>query len=133
MPVNSPGPRAERWPRRPLTCGAVCLGVAVLATISLAAAPRQAAGVRPAGGSRPAAARPDPAATREMLDRYCVTCHNQRLRTGDLALDTLDVANVGAAPGAWEDVVRKLRTGAMPPAGPAAAGCRGRCRAWWRR
>jgi mono/diheme cytochrome c family protein len=55
--------------------------------------------------------------TRAVLDRYCVTCHNQRLRTGDLALDTLDPDNVAAAPDAWESVVRKLRTGAMPPPG----------------
>ena len=117
MSLHMPGPRAERWPRRHLTRAAVCLGVAVIATMSLAAAPRQTASVRPAGASRPAPGQTDPAATRAMLDRYCVTCHNQRLRTGDLALDALDAANVGAAPGTWEDVVRKLRNGAMPPAG----------------
>ena len=54
-------------------------------------------------------------APRALLDQYCVTCHNERLRTADLALDTLDVDDVGRAPEVWERVVRKLRAGAMPP------------------
>ena len=54
---------------------------------------------------------------RALLDRYCVTCHNQRLRTGGLALDALDLSRVGDAPAIWERVVLKLRGGMMPPAG----------------
>ena len=54
---------------------------------------------------------------RALLDRYCVTCHNERLRTGGLALDALDVSRVGDAPAIWEQVVLKLRGGMMPPAG----------------
>ena len=53
---------------------------------------------------------------RELLDRYCVTCHNERLRTAGLALDVLEVTTVGESPEIWENVVRKLRAGAMPPA-----------------
>ena len=60
---------------------------------------------------------PEAESVRAVLDRYCVTCHNQRLRTADLALDSMDPAGVGNHPAAWEQVVRKLRTGAMPPAG----------------
>ncbi len=56
-------------------------------------------------------------AVRPVLNRYCVGCHNQRLRTAGLALDTMDPARVGDHPAAWEKVVRKLRTGSMPPAG----------------
>jgi mono/diheme cytochrome c family protein len=52
-----------------------------------------------------------------VLQQYCVGCHNGRNRTADLALDNLDVANPAAHPEIWEKVVRKLRTGAMPPAG----------------
>ena len=52
-----------------------------------------------------------------MLDKYCITCHNQRTKTGGLALDTLDLAQVSDHAEVWEKVVRKLRTGAMPPAG----------------
>ncbi len=62
---------------------------------------------------------PTPSSTphRALLDRYCVTCHNDRLRTADLALDTLDLEHVGEAPEVWEKVVRKLRAGVMPPSG----------------
>ena len=51
------------------------------------------------------------------IQQYCVTCHNQRLKTGGLSLDTLDIANVQANAETWESVVRKLRVGAMPPHG----------------
>jgi hypothetical protein len=51
------------------------------------------------------------------IDQYCVTCHNQRLKTGGLSLDALDIANVHANAETWENVVRKLRVGAMPPHG----------------
>jgi mono/diheme cytochrome c family protein len=118
MRANSPGPRAygrqrERprgAPRRQLTLVALCLALAVAASISPAAAPQQAPapGAAPRGGNQ---------ATRETLDRYCVTCHNQRVRSGELALDALDVADVRAHAATWEKVVRKVRTGSMPPAG----------------
>jgi mono/diheme cytochrome c family protein len=52
---------------------------------------------------------------RAMLDRYCVTCHNQRLVTAGLKLDEADVAHPGEGAEIWEKVVRKLRTGMMPP------------------
>jgi len=52
-----------------------------------------------------------------VLRRYCVGCHNQRTLTAGLALDTADLANVGAHADLWEGVVRKLRGGLMPPAG----------------
>jgi mono/diheme cytochrome c family protein len=67
----------------------------------------------------------DATLSRALLDRYCVGCHNVRTKAGGLTLDTADPANVGAAPRTWENVVRKLRDRAMPPAGaprPDAAG-----------
>ena len=54
---------------------------------------------------------------RAVLDTYCVTCHNQRLRTAGLALDSLDVTTPGANPEVWERVIEKLRARAMPPPG----------------
>ncbi len=54
---------------------------------------------------------------RAVLNRYCVGCHNERLRTAGLALDEMDPARVGDHAATWEKVVRKLRTGAMPPVG----------------
>jgi mono/diheme cytochrome c family protein len=57
------------------------------------------------------------AAPRAMLDQYCVTCHNQKLRTAGLALDNLDVTRPGDHAEVWERVIAKLRAGSMPPAG----------------
>ena len=60
---------------------------------------------------------PSASASRAVLDRYCVACHNERLRTGNLALDTADVDRVGDQAEVWEKVLQKLRTEAMPPPG----------------
>ena len=57
------------------------------------------------------------AAPRAVLDEYCVTCHNTRVQAAGLALDIADLGDVGGGAEVWEQVVRKLRTGAMPPAG----------------
>jgi Protein of unknown function (DUF1592)/Protein of unknown function (DUF1588)/Protein of unknown function (DUF1587)/Protein of unknown function (DUF1585)/Protein of unknown function (DUF1595)/Planctomycete cytochrome C len=54
---------------------------------------------------------------RAVLDKYCVTCHNQRLKTGGLALDGMDLGKVPMQAEVWEKVIRKLRSGTMPPAG----------------
>jgi len=67
-----------------------------------------------ARGVQGTAASPPP---RAVFDKYCVGCHNQRVKTAGLALDVLDPAQVSEHAEAWEKVVRKLRTGAMPPAG----------------
>src|SRR5438094_2810247 len=50
-----------------------------------------------------------------VINRYCVTCHNDRLKTAGLALNSLDPANAGDHGEVWEKVVQKLRARAMPP------------------
>ncbi|HLH45075.1 MAG TPA: DUF1592 domain-containing protein [Bryobacteraceae bacterium] len=57
------------------------------------------------------------ASVRAMLDQYCVACHNQKLKTAGLELDSADLGQVPAHAELWENVVLKLRTGSMPPAG----------------
>ena len=52
---------------------------------------------------------------RAILDRYCVSCHNETLKTAGLMLDKADVDNPGDNAELWEKVVRKLRIRAMPP------------------
>src|SRR4051812_41048806 len=52
---------------------------------------------------------------RQFLDRYCATCHNETLKSGGLSLVKVDLSRPGAQPELWEKVVRKLRTGVMPP------------------
>jgi mono/diheme cytochrome c family protein len=56
-------------------------------------------------------------AHRALLDRYCVTCHNQKAKTAGLTFDTMDLAQVGKNAAVWERAVRKLRGGMMPPPG----------------
>src|SRR5262245_45043502 len=69
---------------------------------------------RPSAGT---AAAGQPALDREFLTRNCTACHNQRLKTAGLALDDADLSQVGADGQRWEKVVRKLRSGSMPPVG----------------
>ncbi|MEP7304876.1 MAG: DUF1592 domain-containing protein [Acidobacteriota bacterium] len=56
-------------------------------------------------------------AHRAVLDRYCVTCHNQRTKTAGLALDGMSLAAVPDGAEVWEKVIKKVRSGAMPPQG----------------
>ncbi len=59
---------------------------------------------------------PSPAASRQaIVTRYCVTCHNDRAKTGGLSLEMLSVSGVGEHPGVWEKVVQKLHANLMPP------------------
>jgi mono/diheme cytochrome c family protein len=52
---------------------------------------------------------------RTFLDTYCVTCHNQKLHTAGLALDTVDLTHPAASAEILEKVIGKLRAGSMPP------------------
>ena len=54
---------------------------------------------------------------RAVLDKYCVTCHNGRLQTAGLELDTVGLSNLGQHAELWEKVVLKLEGREMPPAG----------------
>ena len=71
----------------------------------------------PTAAAAQGASSADAATARALLDRYCVTCHNGRLRTAGLELDAADPAAVGESGHIWEQVARKLRIGAMPPPG----------------
>jgi hypothetical protein len=53
----------------------------------------------------------------KLVSTYCVTCHNDKLKTGGLVLDRPELADVAAHADVWEKVIRKVRTGMMPPAG----------------
>jgi len=53
---------------------------------------------------------------RAFLNKYCVTCHNDKLRTGQLSLETVNPADPVHSGEILEKIVRKLATGAMPPA-----------------
>jgi mono/diheme cytochrome c family protein len=102
-------------------------------TSSPAAASTAPAAPAPATQKPPAtpAARPTssaadgPAAYQDMVSKYCVGCHNQRLALpagAPLALDTANLADPAADAATWERVVKKLGVGAMPPQGSPTPG-----------
>jgi cytochrome c551/c552 len=76
------------------------------------------AGSRPITTGRSSGSAPSPASSekpRALLDRYCVTCHDDRLKTANLSLQGLDPAKAADRADLWEKVIRKLRAGVMPP------------------
>src|SRR4030095_13576014 len=73
----------------------------------------------PSGLSAQAPPGSPPSAQRQFLDRYCAACHNEKLKTAGLNLVQADLSKPGAHPELWEKVVRKVRTGVMPPANMA--------------
>src|SRR3989454_9805513 len=105
-------------------------GCVAAMTVALVSGQTGQTGQRPKPGSNPAAKpqatpqaaavkakapAPDAAAQRALVDQYCVTCHNARLKTANLLLDQLDMTHLGDHAEIAEKVVRKLRAGMMPP------------------
>jgi len=70
------------------------------------------------GAASPARSQPRAAAPEygNLVSTHCVTCHSDRLKTGGLSLQGLDLATVPDHAEVWEKVMRKLRSGEMPPA-----------------
>jgi len=89
--------------------------------VLLGAAPRgeSAKGTRQADTQKQAAAAPVDfsAEASAVVGKYCVTCHNQKMKTAGLMLDATGITNIGQHAEAWEKVVRKVRAGQMPPPG----------------
>jgi hypothetical protein len=54
-----------------------------------------------------------------VVTKYCVTCHNEKAKTGGLSLEKLDADHAAANAETWEKAIRKLRAGLMPPSGAA--------------
>src|SRR5262245_33418110 len=90
-----------------------CGSMALVATISATLAADQSNSQAPRA-TTPAAA-PTPA--RELVTTYCVSCHNERVKTANLMLDTADANQVANSAEEWEKVIVKLRSHAMPPPG----------------
>ena len=94
--------RSARRSRAPgvSVCSALAMGLFAAALMSA-----QTPAPRPASKNSP----------RAFLDAYCISCHNQKLHTAGLALDTLDLTQPAANAEVLEKVIAKLRAGAMPP------------------
>ncbi len=95
---------------RPVIAIATLLAAGVVSYVAQAASPQQA----PSGPSSTAVAQ-----YQALLARYCVSCHNDRVTAGNLSLEKLDLGNLPAHADAWEQVIRKLDAGMMPPQGVA--------------
>jgi len=80
-----------------LTVATACVGI-----------PQQRASVTTEGADVP---------PRALVDKYCIGCHNERLKVGGLALNTIATQSVSQNTAVWEKVVRKLRSRYMPPVG----------------
>ena len=52
-----------------------------------------------------------------VVNQYCLSCHNSKLKVGGLALDAINSESVSQHPQEWEKVIRKLRGQYMPPPG----------------
>ncbi len=96
-------PRAQAEPQRASNAG------------QRSAAPSTPRPALVTSSARPPATIPV-AAQRQLLDQYCVTCHNSRSKTGGVALDGIDLANAGQHAEVLERAVRRVRAGLMPPA-----------------
>ena len=107
MNASETNPRSESFPLAIVRCGSAALAFVWGDTAAVERA--TTAGSRPR--RRPAS--PDPT----FLTQYCIGCHNQRAKVAGLALDTLDLSKVGPDAETWEKVVKKIRTGMMPPSG----------------
>ena len=88
------------------------IGLAGLAATLLLAVPAQTYAQQSSAVSTGTSAT---SSQRQFLDRYCASCHNERLKSGGLSLVQVDLSKPDAKPDLWEKVVRKLRTGVMPP------------------
>src|SRR5438046_2931996 len=90
-------------------------GFALWAAVAIVGAqqPSSAPNASLAASARPA----EVTSYRALLDKYCVTCHNDRAKTADLSFQTLDLDHPGSDAAIWERVIRKLNVRAMPPQG----------------
>lgn len=113
-----------------LVTGLLC--TALTLRVSLAGGPVSPAGALEARAANvPAVARqqpPGPASVtpdhNAFIEKYCVECHDDFTKEGDLSLEQFDIARVGERAELGEKMVRKLRAGLMPKKGapqPAVA------------
>src|SRR6187397_751798 len=99
------------------TCFAVAIGATVGSSAQSASAQKVSASAQSSqtASARQAAAAPAQAtpavpaaevvtANKALVQKYCVSCHNEKLKSGGLALSTLDMAQVAKNADSWEHV-----------------------------
>ena len=110
----SVAPKPREPENRSMTRVTVALAAAAVASLSFASvASSPSPSLLPPGpGSSPAAAGDN-----EVVEQYCVRCHNERRLIGNLSLEEFDAADPVADVVVAEKMIRKLRAGMMPPPG----------------
>ena len=105
--------------KKRLFVGCMVIVSAVLGYGQAAGPQRQPSGTvaAPATAQRASASAAATTAQAALLNQYCLGCHNDRTKRGNLSLENLDLTALGDNPQLWEKVVRKLRAGVMPPPG----------------
>jgi len=111
--------RARKPESRPGVRRALYLGVGTFALSGALGIGLASLGYVPAAGQQASGKAQAPAHYREVVDTYCIGCHNGQLKTAGLELDKANIANPSADAEVFEKVVRKLRARAMPPQGLA--------------
>jgi hypothetical protein len=110
--------------RRVMTCGVAAALAAWIAASAISVSGQSGPSRRETPSPNAISLPPAPAAVpsgssidekRALLDKYCVTCHNDRVKTANLSLQGLDLATVADHAELWEKVIRKMRAGVMPP------------------
>src|ERR1041385_8331420 len=94
----------------------VCIGISVAALAFFTRPPKLTGQVPADETSFQAAALP-------VLSKSCFTCHNEKLKSGNLNLETYrDGKAAIQQPQVWEKVLEKVTSGKMPPPGMPAPG-----------
>ena len=102
----------------------VLCGAALSAGQAPSTAPKLAAShpsAKPGTGSAPNPAGPSSSlsidAQNKLVAQNCASCHSEKMHSGELVLAGFDAATIAQRPDVAEKMIRKLRTGMMPPPG----------------
>src|SRR5688572_26953831 len=118
-------PQNARMLRMIATVGVLALGAlpgSVVLQAKLRAPQAAAPAVAPTAPSAALSTTASTAELRKFLDGYCVGCHNEKRKSAELALDSVDLQKMGEHARVLETVIRKIRVGAMPPVGSRRPG-----------
>jgi mono/diheme cytochrome c family protein len=88
-------------------------GVALVVSLTRVSTAPQTAQAAPSA----AAAQPSADAQLATVKQYCVTCHNDRAKTGGVSFEGMTAESIGQHADVFEKAVRKLRGRVMPPPG----------------
>ena len=93
------------------------VGIAGMGAVCVQASRSVHAGALQASASQTSTPAGAPLASpaRTLVTKYCVTCHNERLKTANLLLDSADADQIANSADTWEKVAVQLRSRAMPP------------------